>query len=200
MAMEIVRSKYNGEFLFLKCTGEFDLEEAREIVEAQDKYYPGDDIRDYIVTSKFNKEIKAVLGEPLLKVRKLYMFGDLEVHGDDSFKLFFKDKVFETIAKRDYISWYKVARAKEIEVNEQRNFKRYTDKMCISNELIKLYITPIIHRGQIYYAKYEDRYLIFKRLREIEGIEYLTEMINVDGKIFKFEDCLGLPEYRYKMS
>ena len=76
--------------------------------------------------------------------------------------------------------------------------KKYTDKMCISDKLVKLYITPIIHRGQIYYAKYEDRYLIFKRLREIDGMEYLVEAINVNGKTIPIKDCLGLPKYRNK--
>ena len=198
MAMEIIKSKYNGQFLFLKCTGDFDLEEAKEIIEKQDKYFEDGDIRDYIVTSRLNKEIKEVLGEPLLKVRKLYMFGDLETHAGDSSKLGFKDKVFETIAKRDYISWYKVSRAKEIADKELTELKKYTDKMCISDKLVKLYITPIIHRGQIYYAKYEDRYLIFKRLREIDGMEYLVEAINVNGKTIPIKDCLGLPKYRNK--
>lgn len=197
MAMEIVKSKYNGEFLFLKCTGEFDLEEAREIVEKQDKYYDGGDFRDYIVTSRLNEEIKAVLGEPLLKIRKLYMFGDLETNGN-SFKLYFKEKVFETIAKRDFITWYRVSCTGETERKELRELAKYTYDMCNSNQLIKLYITPIIHRGYIYCAKYEERYVVFKRLREIDGIEYLLEAINVNGKIFSFEDCLGIPEYRYK--
>ena len=53
--MEIIKSKYNGQFFFLKCTGEFDLKEAKEIIEKQDEYFEDGDIRDYIVASRLNK-------------------------------------------------------------------------------------------------------------------------------------------------
>ena len=77
MAMEIIRNKYFTDFfLFIKCTGEFDLEEAKKIVGKQKKYYKNGDFRDYIVTDRFDEEIEAVLGKPLYEVRNLYVFGD----------------------------------------------------------------------------------------------------------------------------
>ena len=201
MAMEIIKSKYNGQFLFLKCTGEFDLKEAKEIIEKQDKYFADGDIRDYIVTDRFDEEIEAVLGKPLYEVRNLYVFGDFNECDECDVQIekeWHQNYIFNLLIERTYFSWEEAATENKIPTEERKDLEQCIRRLHLFCQLPKLYVLPFIHRGQIYCVKYIEGILKFKRLREIDGIEYMLEAININGKIIPFEECMGLPEYKFK--